>query len=425
MVKAGIFAAERYLLDSLNRIAKNQSAYSVLYVNVSKLKPKNRHPEFVKVLARLFDDLVGAADGTLIVLSNSDFVILGKNITSEIVNKAVKKLRKGLASDPLLFAHDGEDFTKVYVFPDDFIELYQHIESLIADNVPVDLSSYKYPVEAAQMDGVIEHLNNINVTELVKRQSVIHFEGTNNFKTLFQEFFIAVKDLSSQFDKNIDLVANKWLFLYLTQILDKKTMSAFDFADVKNWPEFFALNLNLSTIQTKEFVDFSSDFLKMGRKIIAEVQMMDVFNSLNVYFEARETLQKNGNKILIDAASPEMLKMLNIARLKPDMIKIFWNPMMEFEENNGEFKQIIDNFGADKVILAKVTNDKALRWGIGYGIRSFQGPYIDNLEVALIQSKCPNGKVCTTVDCLKRKRLIAGFFRDGCEYKENLEKLLG
>lgn len=50
MVKAGSFAAEKYLLDSLNRIGKNPLGYSVLYVNVSKLKPKNRHPEFVKIL---------------------------------------------------------------------------------------------------------------------------------------------------------------------------------------------------------------------------------------------------------------------------------------------------------------------------------------------------------------------------------------
>lgn len=63
MVKAGSFAAEKYLLDSLNRIGKNPLGYSVLYVNVSKLKPKNRHPEFVKIFAKLFDGLVGATNG--------------------------------------------------------------------------------------------------------------------------------------------------------------------------------------------------------------------------------------------------------------------------------------------------------------------------------------------------------------------------
>ncbi len=425
MVKAGRFAAERYLLDSLNRIAKNQAAYSVLYVNVSRLKPKNRHPEFVKVMARLFDDLVGAADGTLFVLSNSDFAILGKNITSTTVERAVKKLRAGLASDPLLFAQDGEAFTRVYTFPEDFAELYRHIEELMNDETPVDLSAYKYPVEAAQMDGVLEHLNNINIVELVKRQSVIRFEGANRFKTLFQEFFIAVKDLSKEFDRNIDLVANRWLFLYLTQTLDKKTISAFESADIENWPSQIGLNLNLSTVHTPEFSDFAAAFLKDGRKVVAEVQIMDVFNSLNSYFEVRDFLRQDGHKILIDGTSPEMLRMLNIARLEPDLIKIFWNPMMALEENNQGLKEIISGFGAERVILAKCTEESAVRWGVNYGIRSFQGPYIDYLETALIRTQCPDGKMCSAADCLKRRRLLSGAFKSGCRHREFLEKILG
>lgn len=95
MVKAGSFAAEKYLLDSLNRIGKNPLGYSVLYVNVSKLKPKNRHPEFVKIFAKLFDGLVGATNGLMFILSNGDFAILGKNITQNTVEEAVKNCVRG------------------------------------------------------------------------------------------------------------------------------------------------------------------------------------------------------------------------------------------------------------------------------------------------------------------------------------------
>ena len=57
------FDAEKYLLETLERIAKKRSEYKVLYVNISKLKPKNRHPKFVKIITRLFDDLVSIANG--------------------------------------------------------------------------------------------------------------------------------------------------------------------------------------------------------------------------------------------------------------------------------------------------------------------------------------------------------------------------
>lgn len=425
MAKAGKFAAERYLLESLNRIARNQSMYAVLYVNVSKLKPKNRHPSLVKIIAKLFDDLVGAVSGASFILSNGDLAILGRSIDPMLVEVAIKKLRSGLLSDPILFAPDSGEFAHLYEFPDDFTEFYQHIENMMEEARLPDLTAYKYPVEASQIDGVVEQLNNINISELVKHQSVIRVEDANNFKLLFQEFFVAVKDLSRQYDADIDLTANKWLFLYLTQALDKKTISSFMFADIKNWPQQIGLNLNLSSVFSDEFVNFAKHFLGEEQKIVAEVQIMDVLNSLNLYFEAREVLHRGGHKILIDAVSLDMLHMLNVVRLQPDMIKIFWDPLMRDDAANAELQQVIREMGEENVILAKCTDESAFRWGISYGIRNFQGPYIDKLEVAVIKSQCPAGQICSAEDCLKRRRLIAGSFRDECAHKEYLEKMLG
>ena len=171
-------------------------------------------------------------------------------------------------------------------------------------------------------------------------------------------------------------------------------------------------------------VNFAKNVLKEDQKIVVEVHMADVLNNLNLYFEAKDILHKGGHKILIDGASPEMLKMVDIVGLQPDMIKIFWDPMMEFDVNNQNLKSIIDEFGADNIILAKCKEAKAIKWGIRYGIRSFQGPYMDALEVELFKAQCPNGVNCRTEDCLKRRRLIAGAFRSECPQKEFLEKLM-
>ena len=108
------FDTEKYLLETLERIARNRSAYRILYVNISKLKPKNRHPKFVKIIARLFDNLVAIANGTMFVLANGDLVVLGKNITPKVVEDAVDQLRRALITDPIWTAHSSNEFTKVY-----------------------------------------------------------------------------------------------------------------------------------------------------------------------------------------------------------------------------------------------------------------------------------------------------------------------
>lgn len=427
MAKAPKFVSEKYLLDALNRIAKNPLGYSVLYVNVSKLKPKNRHPEFVKIFAKLFDGIVGATNGMMFILSNSDFVILGKNISADTVELAVKKLRQGLSSDPVLYGQNSADFAHVYDFPDDFQEFYKYITDLMTEETDSDevFEIEKHPVHANQIDDVVRHLDSLDIAEIVKHQSVLKIKGAGKFEVAFQEFFVAVKDLSLQFDKNIDLVANKWLFSYLTQTLDKKTISAFQSADIKNWPQQISLNLNLSSVFSREFVDFAKNFLNGDRKVIVEIQMMDVFNNVAQYFDALELLHRGGHKLLIDAASPQSLSMLNISRLEPDLVKVFWEPLLEFDTNNEQFKSIIDSFGRQNVILAKCDNEKAMRWGFSYGITNFQGPYIDNLEIALLKAKCPDAKNCTVQECLKRRRLLSGAFRDECTQKESLESLLG
>lgn len=419
--------SEKYLLDALDRVARSPEGYSVLYVNVSKLKPKNRHPEFVKIFAKLFDSVTGDAKGNLYVLSNGDFAILGKNITSQTVEDAVKKLRDGLSSDPVLHTKDGHEFFDIFDFPDYLPMFYSYIEEMM-ENASVagklEDVNRKRPVDAEEIEGMIKALNKIDIAEIVKRQSVLRIKGGGRFEVLFQEFFVAVKDLSLMFDEKTDLVANRWLFLYLTQTLDKKTMEAFGMSDIKNWPPVISLNLNLSSVFSKEFVEFAKNFIRPEQKIVVEVQLMDIFSNFPLYFQAKKILNKGGHKLLLDAASPAALKMLNLSNISPDMIKIFWEPLLEDDIDNQDLKKAIEYVGAENVILAKCDGERAVKWGIHYGISAFQGPYIDSVEVALLKKKCEFFHVCGAQNCLKRKRLLSGPFRDECLNKTVLEDLL-
>ena len=418
---------ETYLLEALDRVARNPSGYSVLYINISKLRPKNRHPEFVKIFAKIFDSVAANVRGTLYVLSNDDFAILGKDITHNVIDDAVVKLREGLSSDPILHTHESKDFFEIYDFPEDFARFYNYISQLrdnASEQVAAEEVTEKRAVRVDEIDDLIKALDFIDISEIVKRQSVLKIQQNGTFHVWFQEFFVAVKDLVKRFDPKLDLLANRWLFYYFTQALDKKTIAAFFTSNLQNWPKEISLNLNLSSVFSQAFVDFAKNFLKPEQKVIVEVQLMDVFNNLSQYFKAKEILRSGGHKLLIDSVSPAALKALNLARLDPDLVKIFWEPLLEYDENNAELKNIISRIGAQNVILAKCNTEYAIKWGVKYGITAFQGPYIDNLEVALLRKSCPHAKSCTAAECLKRKRLLSGWYRDGCKNKEILESLL-
>ncbi|MDR1025863.1 MAG: hypothetical protein LBL47_00550 [Lactobacillus sp.] len=419
-------AKETFLLSALDRVAKNPFGYGVLYVSISKLKPKNRHPEFVKIFTKLFDSVVGATKGSLYVLSNGDFVILAKDIAPNMVDEAVKKLREGLARDPILEGEDVTKFAAVYHFPDRFNEFYSYVERIKNSeirNVSVGANAPR-AITASEIEDVINELNSFDIAEIIKRQSVMRYTPPEKFSLMFQEFFVAVKDLTLQFNEKIDLTANKWLFMYMSQRLDKKTMASFVEADLTKWPAKVALNLNLSSIFTKEFDAFINEFPKDNCKIVVEVKVMDVFNNNKQYIEARELLHANGHSFLLDEISPAALKMLDINKIKPDMVKMFWEPLLEFEEeSDNDLKAEIEKFGKENVILAKCDSEKAIKWGVSHGITAFQGPFIDDIETAIRKGKCPDSPNCSTLQCLKRRRLITGNKRDECTRKEILDEI--
>ena len=91
---------------------------------------------------------------------------------------------------------------------------------------------------------------------------------------------------------------------------------------------------------------------------------------------------------------------------------------------NEALKQAISLLQKDNVILAKVDGQEALKWGLSYGIRAFQGPYIDEIEVAYIRQTCPARDKCTATECLKRRRFLLGSHRGECAYQSNLDKIL-
>ena len=418
---------EKYLLDALDRIGKSSSGYAVLYVNISKLKPKNRHPDFVKIIAKLFDTVVGSTKGSFFVLSNGDFVILGKNITHDAVDEAVKKLRDGLGTDPILYEKDSSEFAQIYEFPEKLYVFYTYIENMYKnpnEEEDVFVKPVTRPIEAGEVDEIIEEMQSFDIAEIVKRQSVVQFRSAEDFNVIFQEFFVAVKDLTLAFEKKIDLTANRWLFMYMTQELDKMTLEAFSHSELRKWPKEISINLNLSTIFSKEFDTFIHNMPAESGKLIVEVRLMDVFNDVALYFEARDKLHQHGHKILIDETCPSTLKMLGLNKLAPDMVKLFWEPLLEYEKNDKVLKKLINEIGRDKVVLAKCDGDKAVKWGVAHGITAFQGPFIDSLEALVIKSKCPHASKCSTLDCLKRRRLLSGEKRRECLDKSILEEML-
>ncbi len=416
--------SERHLIETLDRISRNSAKYSAVYINVSKLQLKNRHPKFIKILARLFDGLVGATMGAFFVLSNGDFVIIGSDISAEKISTTIENLKKSMRKDPIIHTHEPSAFVKTYVFPENLSDLYMQVSSVIKQkNDMKETESLLDIMENYQVDTILHIISSLDFTKIIKHQSAIKILSSSKFEVINQEFFVASKDLNKEIDMNVDIASNKWMYTYISEQIDKKLLNTMVFSSIKNMPKEISINLNMSTVYTDDFNHFVES-LHDKTSLIVELSLMDVFNNIGMYFKAKEMLHSKGIKVLIDSITPDLLEMINLSELKPDLIKIFWHPLMEYSSNSEKISALVNELGEKNVILAKCLDAKALKWGVVNKISVFQGPYIDELETAIIKTKCPHKDNCSTEECLKRKRLIGGAYRDECQRVDVLETLL-
>ncbi|MDD4556391.1 MAG: hypothetical protein PHE89_03575 [Alphaproteobacteria bacterium] len=430
MFKKQTFMAEKYLMDTLDRISRNRAVMedlSAIYVAVSRLKPRNRHPSFVNVLAHFFDGVISSSKASFFKLQNGDFIIIGENIVLQQVDEAIKKIRHGFASDPLIHKESFEDFAKIYRFPDDFEKFINCVDDAIFNiNTEINVveNKPKMGLEAENYDVVFKCLERMNLSEIIRRQSCFSYSEEKGLRTLFQEFFFAVKDLNIKLSDRFDLMKNKWIFLYLSTFLDRRILSSFFTSNITKWPSYISLNLNLDSVFTKEFVDFAKRFLKTRQKIIVEVKLIDVLNNIDLYLEARDVLRRGGNKVLIDEVPLSAIEMLNFDQFDMDYIKVFWEPLLEYEQGNSKLKSAIQRIGTDKIILAKCASKVSLDWGMKYGIKNFQGPYFDTLEVNQLMGKCCDSGACSKENCMRLRKQTSNLYLEGCSSKIVFEDYL-
>ncbi len=228
---------------------------------------------------------------------------------------------------------------------------------------------------------VSKALLNTDISNMLRRQSVcIVLDGADP-QALFEEVFVSIADLGESILPGVSLTATPWLFQDLTETLDKRVLNCVSRHDDGAFRRAFSLNLNISTILSKEFHDFDDNILsKMKNTIVLELQPIDIFSDLRSYLMARDFAQNLGYKICIDGVTLNTLKFIDRERLGADYVKLNWTPdMFSVLQEEPELGECILNIGANKAILCHVDNEDALKIAKDYNITLLQGRYVQHL----------------------------------------------
>lgn len=388
------------LAEAINDI-RDFSNWHAVHFNLDQLLDEYKSDYQIKIAINLINDLLKAHDGTIFILSDRGIVVLARGAETNLINKLVFQLRYLYMDDPLAYKEDGQEnprFCTAYELASErgaFVEFVsQRMAAIVRKNTPNRPRTPEPAVSQSGTDTVVvdlcaerlarveEDLKRADILKSVRRQPVCAVlpSGVRN---VFDELYIHIAHLRKELKAEVDFFSNRWLFKYLTQILDQRMLSLASADPKRYFGSPVSLNLNAETLLSDAFSKFDAIIPPaMKVSIVIEVPIVDVFADLTGFTVARNEVQKMGYRICLDGLNASMLANIDRERLKADLVKVQWNADAQGDlqsQENKDFAAAVQRCGAKRVILCRCDSKQAVEFGQALGISLFQGRYIDAL----------------------------------------------
>lgn len=392
----GANSEEAMLVERLKRVADTPAGFFAVHIHLSRLRPGNRQPHFLDIAKRTFDGMVMNSETIIFGLQNGDVVVICRNVPIEDMDTPIEKVRALFKEDPLTAVDETglEDrFTTWYDLAsrEDLITLQGEAEKLLAESLqqakkPQAAQQQQQaegtPLGPANLAQINRNLQGVRIADLIREQTAVRLQAGGRGEIVFRENFIAMTELKERVAPDVNLFASAWLFQYLTETLDRRILSIMSQRNFQTMKDPISLNLNIGTVLSREFQTFHQNVGDRASMIVVEMQVIDIFADMNTFTFARRSLQEKGYRVLVDGLNPLSLHFFDPGLLEADFIKIGWGP--EFagdtpESRLAEAREAIAHAGKDAVILSRVGDGQAIRWGQSLGITRFQGYFIDRL----------------------------------------------
>ncbi len=385
---------ETSLLEAIERLQQAPAPFGAVLLRYSLVPPSPRRAQFVQVAAHAFSNFTYKLAGATFPQKNFDCFFFFPLASQAKVQEAVQKLRT-LFSDDGMFEEDGvlQPFDSWFEVVRDTEELarmarrYQDLAATLqAESGEVAWVSSKVvtmDLDSRSLSKIVDLLANVKLAHFVKRQPVCAVGFNQPVQAVFEECYVSFQDLQASVCPTINIYADKWLFQYLTNTVDKRmlSMAMEDLAAFTKTP--VSMNLNVETLLSKKFLEFDRQMTQLAiprGRVVIELQRIDIFSDFGGFSFARDYLLERGYTICVDGMTHQSLQFIDRNQLKVDFVKMIWSPDLTDglpARKLAEMKELVKRIGTARLILTRCDNDTALRFGRSAGISLFQGRYFD------------------------------------------------
>ncbi|WP_343564602.1 hypothetical protein [Kiloniella sp. b19] len=392
---------ENILLDFITRISRAAEGRIANVVHLSKLHQDNQKDYHIRIIKNILEDLATRFEGAIFTLSDKDLVLITKNATVNDIEEVIARVR-GLFSDDPFFAGNPELAADAFCSWYDLVTQIDEFHTMAEEKATeaarakarersellgakaLDGQNKKTtPIRPEQLESLSKAIKQADLTAMMKRQNVYLVSNGGKPEPLFKELFFSIETLQTSLTPNHDLLANRWLFQELTRHLDRRMLAILAQNDDSSLKRAYSMNINVDSILSDSFLKFDETLREEVRKsIIIELQATDIFSDLGNFFFARDFLHERGYKLCLDGMCHRSLALIDRQKIGVDLVKMKWDPDLSRlvrTKRGDDLRQTIQDTNPERVILCRCGSQEALEVGQSFGIKLFQGYYLDKL----------------------------------------------
>lgn len=393
-------SAEVRLVEALNAI-DSPEGWKLVHFHLDRLLEEYKSDYQVKIALNLIGDLLRAYPGAIYVMTDRSLILLCKDMVRPVLNKLIFQLRYLYMDDPLAYLANGDensDFCSIYNLAEDFRKCLDLATRRMAQavrratpvsrqaefaRVPDAPTPSVLDLSAAGLSAIEDALRVSDLSKAVRRQPVCGVLPGGGVRKVFDELYIHIVHLRHALKTDVDFFSNRWLFKYLTHILDERMLASIvsDHHALLSGP--VSLNLNAQTLLSAAFSAFDAAIpASMKAAIVLEIPVVDVFADITGFMVAKQEAQRLGYRVCLDGLTGKSLPHIHREKLGVDLVKVQWNADAQSDlktPENQDLAAAIRQCGVKRIILCRCDGKAAVEYGQALGVSLFQGRYLDGI----------------------------------------------
>ena len=378
---------ETTLLDYIERLQRYREGRRALHLHLSLLQPHNRIRSRIRIATNMFETLLKKFVGQLLTLESGDIILILKEANFEEMNASVTKVRELFAGDPLIRpSSDGSDsLCSWYSLATEYDTLLELCRGF-AERKPGDehdMPEADPGLDPRELATLQARLETLDLSSFLRPRQICAVNPGQPAKLAFLEFHLSVDALISRLWPDVDPLANRWLFLYLNELLEHRMFELLPGCGFLPDTGAYGVHLNTASVLSEEFMALDAHLRRNEKQTVMIVlHLIDVYSDLSTYQFARDFARQRGYHVCLDGLTHENIHLIDRQRLGVELVMIDWQSNMETQlrgKPGRALREAIKRCEKERAILCHCESKRAIEVGWSMGVTMFEGPYIDSM----------------------------------------------